>query len=384
MKICIISNTSWSIYNFRRTLIQKLVSEGHEVSVLAPDEGYYKSKILEWNCNFITLEQVSPKSVNPFANINFYFELKKSFKQVDPHVIFSFTPKPNIWGAIASRAVRAKFIPTINGLGHAFISKGWLSFLVALLYRFAFKGLQKVIFQNPDDAMYFLEKNIVNKSQSIQVPGSGVDLSQFYLAPKSLRKNEEIRFLYAGRLIKEKGILEYVKAATLLKKYYHRVTFFMKGNISDNPSSITKVEINNWIADNVVVYNQHTDDMSHFLNEVDVVVLPTYYREGIPKILIEACAKGIPIITTSGVGCNQIIRNKFNGLVVKEKSVESLLEAMKAMIKLGKDGRSKMGLHGRKLVEEKFDDKIVINTYLSLIMEKDKVTAYTLAETIAN
>lgn len=384
MKVCVISNTSWSIYNFRRTLIQKLVNQGHDVYVMAPDEGYYKSKIMEWNCNFITLKQVSPKSVNPFANINFYTELKKNFKDVDPDVIFSFTPKPNIWGAIASRSVQARFIPTINGLGHAFISKGWLSFAVALLYRFAFKGLQKVIFQNPDDALFFFNKKIVNKSQSLQVPGSGVDLSQFYLAPKSARKNEEIRFLYAGRLIKEKGILEYVKAATLLRKHYPRVMFFMKGGISDNPSSITKSEINQWIEDDMVVYSQHTDDMSHFLNEVDAVVLPTYYREGIPKILIEACAKGIPIITTNGVGCNQIIRNKINGLVVKEKSVESLLEAMKAMIKLGKDGRSKMGLNGRKLVEENFDDKIVIGTYLSLVQAKEKVTIFSLAQTSIN
>lgn len=381
MKVGLISNTSWSVYNFRKSLIKKLVEEGHHVVVMAPDEGHYKKKIMDWNCEFLPLNQVSPKSINPFVNIRFYAELKKHFTQQNFEVIFSFTPKPNIWGAIAAKHLPVRFIPTINGLGHAFITKGWMSFIVAKLYKSAFRNIERVIFQNPDDVSFFIDKGIVSKHQTLRAPGSGVDLDQFYVAPNNLRQNEVINFLYAGRLIKEKGITEYVKAAAIIRTKYPGATFFMKGGLSDNPSSITKKEIKELVTDKVVKYQEHTDNMSTFLDDIDVVVLPTYYREGIPKILIEAGAKGLPIISTNSIGCNQIIVDNYNGFVVKEKSVDDLVECMERMIQCGIQARRKMGMNGRRLVEEKFSDSVVIKTYLSLIEEKDKQLVFSRAKT---
>lgn len=367
MKICIISNTSWSIYNFRKNLIKTLQAQGHEVSVMAPDESYYKKIIEGWNCKFITLKTVSPKSINPFANIRFYFELKRIFKANKFDTVFSFTPKPNIWGALACRKTNISFVPTVNGLGYAFINKSWLSSIVSLLYTYAFANLKSVVFQNPDDVEFFVDKKIIKKEQTMEVAGSGVDLEQFYPSLTFNENSNQLRFLFAGRFIKEKGVLEYVQASDLLKRKYPEVTFYMVGAVSDNPSSITMKQIEKWIRSGVIKYYALTDDMSAFLNEIDVLVFPSYYREGIPKVLMEACAKEIPIITTNNVGCNQVIRDEYNGFIVQQKSVESLVSCMEHMITCGTSNRRKMGINGRKLVEEKFDEKIIISAYLNLI-----------------
>ena len=372
MKICITSNTSWSIYNFRKNLIKTLVAQGHDVYVMSPDESYYKTIIANWKCKFITLKSVNPNSTNPFTNIKFYFELKKIFKQEKFDVIFSFTPKPNIWGAIASKQTNINFIPTVNGLGHAFINKNWLSFLVAKLYKYAFSNIENTIFQNPDDAEFFVNKKIVSSEKTLLVPGSGVDLEQFYPSYNINYNNSTLRFLFAGRFIKSKGIMEYVHASAILKKLYPEVSFYMVGAVSENPSSVTMKQIEKWITAGTIKYYALTDDMSAFLNDIDVLVFPSYYREGIPKILLEACAKELPIITTNNVGCNQVIQHEYNGLVVKEKDVEDLVASLEKMIEIGPMKRKQMGTNGRKLVEEKFDDKIVVEKYLNLLHFEQK------------
>lgn len=370
MKICITSNTSWSIYNFRKNLIKTLVAQGHDVYVMAPDESYYRQIIANWKCNFITLKSVSPNSTNPFTNIKFYFELKSIFKREKFDVVLSYTPKPNIWGAIASKHTNTHFIPTVNGLGHAFINKNWLSFLVANLYKYAFSGIPKAVFQNPDDADFFVNKKIVSREKTLLVPGSGVDLEQFYPSYNINYNSTSLRFLFAGRFIKSKGIMEYVQASAILKKLYPEVSFYMVGAVSENPSSVTMKQIEKWINAGIIKYYALTDDMSAFLNDIDVLVFPSYYREGIPKILLEACAKELPIITTNNVGCNQVIQHDHNGLVVKEKNVDDLVAAMTKMIDIGPMKRKQMGTNGRKLVEEKFDDKIVVEKYLQLLKAK--------------
>ncbi len=346
-----------------------MVAEGHEVSVLAPDESYYKNVITSWGCSFIALKNVSSKSINPFANIKFCMELRKIFRQNDFDVVLSYTPKPNIWGAIASKKTNTRFIPTVNGLGYAFINQNWLSFIVARLYRYAFKDLENVVFQNPDDVDFFKLKKIVTHKQAVRVPGSGVDLDHFYPSQNINHDSNTLRFLYAGRLIKAKGVVEYVEASALLKKKYPEVSFYMVGAVSENPSSVSMKQVEKWIKSGVIKYYALTDDMSGFLDNMDILVFPSYYMEGIPKILLEACAKEIPVITTDNVGCNQVVVNDFNGLVVTKRNIESLVTAMESMILMGPMKRKAMGKNGRKLVEESFDEKTVIATYIKLLSQ---------------
>ncbi len=373
MKVCITSNTSWSIFNFRKNLIKAIVADGHEVFVLAPDESYYKNVITSWGCSFITLKSVSSKSMNPFANIKFCMELRKIFRENQFDVVLSYTPKPNIWGAIASKKTNTRFIPTVNGLGYAFINQNWLSFIVARLYRYAFKELENVVFQNPDDVDFFKLKKIVTQQQAVRVPGSGVDLDHFYPSQNINHNSNTLRFLYAGRLIKAKGVVEYVEASALLKKKYPEVSFYMVGAVSENPSSVSMKQVEKWINSGVIKYYALTDDMSGFLDDMDILVFPSYYMEGIPKILLEACAKEIPVITTDNVGCNQVVVNDFNGLVVTKKNIESLVTAMESMILMGPMKRKAMGRNGRKLVEESFDEKTVIATYLKLLSQTSTI-----------
>lgn len=350
-----------------------MVAEGHEVFVLAPDESYYKNVIASWGCGFIALKNVSSKSMNPFANIKFCMELRKIFRQNQFDVVLSYTPKPNIWGAIASKKTKTRFIPTVNGLGYAFINQNWLSFIVARLYRYAFKELENVVFQNPDDVDFFKLKKIVTQQQAVRVPGSGVDLDHFYPSQNINHDSNTLRFLYAGRLIKAKGVVEYVEASALLKKKYPEVSFYMVGAVSENPSSVSMKQVEKWINSGVIKYYALTDDMSGFLDDMDILVFPSYYMEGIPKILLEACAKEIPVITTDNVGCNQVVVNDFNGLVVTKKNIESLVTAMEAMIFMGPMKRKAMGRNGRKLVEESFDEKTVIATYLKLLSQTSTI-----------
>jgi len=366
--IAIVSNTSWSLYNFRKGLLQKLIINGFNVFAIAPRDEFVL-EIEALGCIFIELKNINNKGKNPLEDILLTLELRKIFKVNKLNFCFFFTPKINIYGCFATKFTNIKVIATINGLGFVFNEdqNKWLKLTVEKLYRLAFKNLEAIFFQNYDDKDYFLNNNIIDKNQHIVVvKGSGANLTEFD-QKKNFNPNEKLVFLLSSRLIKEKGIYEYFEAAKNLKTKYPLVTFALLGLQANNPSAIPIEVINKMQATNVINYWGVSNNMTTILNKVDVMVLPSFYREGIPKILIEALAKGLPIITTDNVGCRETVDDGKNGFLVEVKNSKALELAMEKMINMPHFELELMGNFSRNKAELEFDEALNHKAYLAIL-----------------
>lgn len=366
--IAIVSNTSWSIFNFRKGLLQKLIDAGFNVFAIAPRDKFV-NEIEGLGCTFIELKTINNKGKNPLEDILLTLELRKIFKANQLNICFFFTPKINIYGSIAAKFTQVKTVATINGLGFVFNDgqPTWLKTTVKKLYTIAFKNLLAIFFQNNDDKDYFLRLKIISKKQQIiVVKGSGANLIEFD-QKKTFNESEHLVFLLSARLIKEKGIYEYFDAAKKLKLKYPHVTFALLGLQANNPSAIPLSVITKMHEQEIIHYWGVSDNMSAILNRVDVMVLPSFYREGIPKILIEALAKGLPIITTDNVGCRETVDDGKNGFLIEVKNTIALEIAMEKMINMPTVNLVLMGQNSRQKAESEFDEKINHLAYLDIL-----------------
>lgn len=365
-KIVLSANSDWYIYNFRKNTILELKSQGYDVFILCP-YGEYCSKLESLGCSVSIIRMVR-KSKNPFYEFQSIYDYIKIYRSIRPDVILNFTPKANIYSALAALLYKAKVINNISGLGSAFFSKGKISFPVKLLYKFSQKCSDHVFFQNNDDLDLFVKNKIIPINKTSRIPGSGVDLEKFSL---QTRKNDgDVNFILVARMLWEKGVQYFVDVARLVKKDYPNANFFLLGAIDDgNPHGISQEQINNWANEGIIVYLGVTDSVESVLREMDAMVLPSYYREGVPKSLLEAGALGKIIITSDNVGCRDTVDDGINGYLCKSKDLESLYEAVLKTLKLSYDQRLKMGQNGRKKMEKEFSEKIVLDEYLKKIRE---------------
>lgn len=366
--IAIVSNTSWYVYNFRKGLLQKLISAGYTVFAIAPKDKFVR-EIEALGCVFIELKHIHNKGKNPFQDLLLTLELRNIFNTNNLDFCFFFTPKINIYGTIATKFTSIKAVATINGLGFVF-SDGqpqWLKFTVKKLYTLAFKNLKAIIFQNNDDKNYFLHHKIIDSQKEIiVVRGSGANLAEFD-QKKYFNPGNKLVFLLSARLIKEKGLYEYFEAAKNLKQKYPDVEFALLGLQADNPSSIPLSVIDTMHQQKIISYWGGTDNMSSMLNNVDVMVLPSYYREGIPKILIEALAKGLPVITTDNIGCRETVEHGKNGFLIEVKNATVLETAMEKMILMNSEELGAMGELSRRKAEGEFDESFNHDAYLAIL-----------------
>lgn len=362
--IAVISNTTWSLVNFRAELISGLLESGHTVYAVAPPDEYV-SQIEAMGARFYPLSHLSAKGKNPIDDLKLQRELRSLFKRKKVDVAFTFTSKPNIYGSFAAMGTGTKVVPTVNGLGNAFIRPSKTQSIMRRLYKLSFRGAPKVIFQNPDDRDLFLEKAIVTNNQVILSPGSGVNLEVFQ--PNKDHPANPIVFLFSARLVSEKGVFEYLEAAREIMKSNKEIRFRLLGAPGNNPSSIKLNELDEYIEQGIVEYFGHTDDMNQELGNVSVLVLPSYYREGIPRVLLEGLAKGLPIITTDSTGCRETIIDGKNGIMIPPQDVGALIAAMERIIDLEEADRIEMGRQSRVLAEQKFDVKNVVAIYKEIL-----------------
>lgn len=370
MKIVISANTSWYIYNFRRNTISTLLENGYQVIVVAPKDEY-SDKIINLGACFKDIN-IQRDGVNPikdlFTCINFYI----LYKKISPSLVLNFTPKNNIYSTIAAKLLRIKVINNIAGLGTVFVNETFVSKVARLLYKISQPHADMIFFQNDDDRNIFLENRITSKDKSERLRGSGVDLTRFKIQEA---KNDGVtRFLLVARMLYEKGITYYADAAKILKKEHgDSVEFFLLGFIDDhNPKGISSNVIDEWVKGGWIIYQGISDAVEKEMALVDCVVLPSFYREGVPKSLLEAGAMGKPIITTDNVGCRETVDDYVNGFVCQPRSLESLLKAMRLIIRMTHDERLAMGAKSRQKMEENFDEKVVISRYMFAI---DKLTS---------
>lgn len=358
-KILFIENDLWSLYNFRQGVIKRMSDEGHDIYLAAFNN---MGKVIKINNEAIFNLDINSKSKNIFKDLKLIYQLINLYKRIRPDYVCLYSIKPNIYGNMAGFLFNLKTISNINGLGNVFMKESFFRRGVECLYKIALKKTTKTFFQNSDDfELFTLEREIVNKKKCDILPGSGVNLKKFKFITKN--KSKKLRFLLVSRMLKSKGVLEFIEAAKILKS--KNLEFCLLGPLD--------VENNNFIlksieqVKDVVTYLGVSDDVRKEISESDCIVLPSYYREGVPKVLIEAAAIGRPIITTKNVGCKEIVEDKITGFLCNIRDVEDLVNKMKKYINLSEAEKEKMGYLARKKVEKEYDENIIIEKYISEI-----------------
>ena len=361
-EVLILSRCSWTLFNFRLNLMQALREKGFRVSCAgAIGGGYevYDDLLCKEGFPVIDLP-IDKNSMNPFKDLMLFFSMLVLFARKKPDVIHLFTIKPVIYGALALRLVsRARIIATITGLGHAFTTGNpVLRKVVELLYKMALGCCDVVFFQNSDDRNLFIELGLVKAEKVRLIAGSGVDLEHFSPIDKTSIEQHTC-FLMIGRLLKEKGIYEFVEAAKLLKSIYPHLSFEILGERDTrNPSVVPEEIINQWRDEGVVTWHGAVVDVRPYIERSDVVVLPSY-REGIPRALLEAGAMAKPLITTDAPGCKDLVLEGENGFLAPVGSSKKLANAMEKFV-LDNDLITSMGAQARRFVCDNFDEKNVI------------------------
>lgn len=356
MKILFLANGELQVYNTRLELIKELLSKGHKVALCFPYSDRVK-ELTELGCEFIDVK-IDRHGKNPFNDLKLLKFYKKTIKEVKPDVVFTFTIKCNIYGAIACRKFNLPCIANITGLGTAVEDKGILQTLTVLMYKFAFKKIKTVFFQNFEN-MAFFEKHKIALNKHKLLPGSGVNLDKFKVI--EYPNDEQVNFGFVARVMKQKGIDEYLESAKALKEKYPNAVFHVCGGKEKEYVG----ELDELNEKGVVVYHGKVSDMTELYAKLHCVVLPTYYPEGMANVLLESLATGRPIITTDRAGCREIADNEVNGYIVKQKDSQDLTEKMEKFLLLSNEERRVMGLNGRAKVEKEFDRKIVIKKYMN-------------------
>lgn len=365
--VVITSNTSWYLYNFRKNTILSLIANGYKVISLAPKDEY-SSKLEDLGATFVHIN-LDQGGTNPVKDISTFYEFYKIYSKYNPSVTLNFTPKNNIYGTLAAKLNGVKVINNIAGLGMVFINESITAKLARFLYKVSQRKADKIFFQNEDDRKLFLDNKLADVSITDRLPGSGVDLTRFTLQPA--QDDGVVRFLLIARMLYDKGIGHYVEAARILKaKYDEVVEFQLLGFVGvNNPSAVTEAEMQEWVDEGIVNYLGVSDCVEQDIAKVDCMVLPSYYREGVPKSLLEAGAMGKPIVTTDNVGCRETVDDGVNGYLCELRSTKSLTEKLELMIQMTHEDRLEMGRQSRLKIEREFDEKIVIQKYLDAIEE---------------
>lgn len=363
-KVLIVANTTWNIYNFRMGILRKLVREGCEVVVVAPVDNYIHYLEQLPSVRHLPLKYLSPQSKNPFQNLLLFWELFRLYRTEKPDIIFHFTIKPNIFGSLAARKAGIRSVPTVTGLGYTFLHGRWLNNLTIRLYRWAFSGLERVVFHNQDDSRLFIDNEIISPAQALVVAGSGVNTNFFRPLPKPYTE-KKFRFLFIGRLLYDKGVKEYVEAAAAVQQKAPYVECQIVGDLATgNPNAIPKGEFLEWLKQKYIRYFGAASDVRPFIKQCDVLVLPSY-REGMPRAILEAMAMGRPIITTDVAGCREAICPK-TGCLVPVGDSKALAEAMLAFCHKEPESLEAMGHAARRRALRVFDERLVVNTYYRL------------------
>ena len=353
-KVMIIAGFDQSLVLFRRELIESWLQAGSEVVAAAP--GLSVEKELEQmgaSYREIPLERTG---LNPLKDLRLLLYLVGLIRRERPQALFLYTIKPVIYGSLAAALGwrRARVFAMITGLGYAFIEgagSGLLKRLVIFLYRLALGNCEKVFFQNPDDLALFKELKIVKPEKAVRVNGSGVNTAYFEFKP--LPSGNTV-FLIIARLLKEKGIIEFVEAARQVKELYPEAVFSLIGwDLGSSPSALGRDDLDRWQNEGLIEVYGETEDVRPYLADAHVYVLPSY-REGTPRTVLEAMATGRAVITTDVPGCRETVVDGLNGLLVPVRDSKALAKAMERFI--AEPGLAeKMGRESRKLAEEKFD-----------------------------
>lgn len=374
LKIALVANSTWNIYNFRLNIIEKLLNAGFDVIVVAPIDAYvtYRNKFP--TVKHIAVKELARKGTNPIQDLKLLLEFRQIFRREQPDLILHYTVKPNIYGGIAARLTHSNYIGVITGLGYTFLHNGLIYKITKILYRLSFKNAAKVVFENIDDRILFNGLGITTSEKSVSLKGCGINTEHFKLNIVPTNDNRHRVFSFIGRFLYDKGIKEFVEAARIVKEKHPNTQFWLIGSIdTQNPSAIDESELQAWIEKGIVIYKGQVEDVRPFIAQSDCIVCPSY-REAIARVLQEGMAMEKAVITTDVAGCREAVEEGKNGYIVKVKDPKNLADAMFRIIEMSHNDLIKLGKYGRKKVEKEFDDRIIARQFLEIINEALGIT----------
>ena len=358
MKIVIVSPKNKTVFNFRGDLIKDMLEKGHQVYVVGPNRDYIDDVLALGITDFIEIPFVKDNT-NLLGDLKYFKKLIVALKSLKPDMVFSYTIKPVIYGSMAAKCVGTPHIyAMVTGLGRVHSSKDlktkFIKFLTRILYKMAFKACDKVIFQNNDDICELVMQKYLPISKAIRVNGSGVNMNRF----KKSELPTSAVFLMVGRIIREKGVLEFCEAARKVKAKYPHIRCILLGGFDTSIGALKEEEIRPYIEDGSIEFPGEVKDPIAFYNQCTTFVLPSYYREGLPRTILEAMSCGRPIITTNWPGCREAVQHEVNGLLVPIRDSEAL---SRAMLRLVDDSKvlSKMATESFELCKNKYEVSIV-------------------------
>ncbi len=364
MKILLFANTDWYLYNFRLALAQALRSEGIQVVLVSP-EGPYAPRLQDLGFYWVRFP-ISRRRLNPFAEAGTILRLARLYRSEEPDMVHHFTIKCVLYGSLVAHLFGIQVVNSITGLGYVFTegkdARKQLAGIVKLFYRAVIRGTF-AIFQNPDDQAFFLENGLADPKQTALIRGSGVDIERF--SPRKEPQGIPLVIL-PTRLLRDKGVEDFVDAARLLRSEGVEARFGLVGDSDpENPSAIPITRLRAWEQEGVIEWWGWKEDMAQVYALSSIVSLPSYYREGVPKTLLEAAACGRAMVASDMPGCREIVRNGENGLLVPPHNPRALADALRSLI-LDPSLRQQMGIRGRQIAVEEFSTDLVVGKTLAV------------------
>jgi len=355
MKVLIAANNDIGLYKFRKEVITSLLKK-NEVYLSLP-YGEYVEYFKKIGCHYLQNEfdRHGTNPIKEFQQISYY---KKMIKEIQPDIVFTYTIKPNAYCGAACASLGVPYVANITGLGSAVENGGLLQKISLALYRYGLRNAQKVFFQNAENRDFMIQHKVI-KTPYDMLPGSGVNLDQYAVLPYP--DGTTVDFMFISRIMKEKGIEQYLETAKVIRKKYPETRFHVCGFCEEEYEE----ELNKLNEEGIIIYHGLVNNIVEMHRISSCTIHPTYYPEGLSNVLLESCACGRPIITTDRSGCREVVDDGINGFVVKQKDSQDLVDKVEKFLALSIDERKKMGLAGRVKVEKEFDRKIVVEKYLN-------------------
>lgn len=366
VSLFIVVNEDRFFLSHRKDIAKAAISEGYDVTIVAKDTGR-KEEIIALGAKYINLP-VNPTGMNLFQELKTFRFLWQLFRKARPDIVHNVGLKMMLWGGLAAKLARVPLlVSAVSGLGVMFSSADLSLYARVIMRVLRFSHNRRgtfAIFQNGDDRRLFLENKVVTADQLYFTKGSGVNLKKYSYTPEPI--GDKVNVIFTARMVKEKGIVTLIDAAELLRnKYEDKVEFWLCGGLSDNPLAIKEDELRAMCDDKYIKWLGHRTDVHELLMKSHIMAFPSYYREGVPKSLIEASAIGRPIITTDSVGCRDVVEDGINGYLIPIKDASTLADRLGKLFE-DKELRVRMGLKSREFAERDFSIDSVVNTHLEI------------------
>lgn len=359
-RVMLLGNHAFVIYNFRKELIQQLLKDGYEVYLSMPYDDEKVPLMKSWGCKYIETN-VDRRGTNPIKDTKLLMHYIKILRKYKPDVVFTYTIKPNLYGGIACRISKIPYINNITGLGSGFNKKGLLKTIIKKLYKVALKNSSKVFFQNEHDKKILIDEKIINSNFEV-IPGSGVNLKEFIY--QEMPSKSIMKFIFVGRIMKDKGIDEFLEAAIKSKnKYGEKIEFHIVGFVEPTEMYLNQ-KINMLTDEKIVLYHGYQNDVKKYVKNVHCLIQPSHGGEGLSNVLLEAGALGRILLASNIPGCKETIEVGKNGYIFNKKNVESLCESIDKLMGIAPDVINRMSLYSRYKINKEYDRNIIVKKYM--------------------